>query len=186
MDNVASSPISMHLALVQQCPYKEGIRNKVQVSMTEFMKMREPKVAKLKGGYSSDIILVFETDTLVTLVFDQVSYRWEILGVFQFTQFQVKFRCSNTGIYQYKILLRFVYIKQVVHVYLMKSTLLVILIESHIHWDPAAGKQQLRLITVLNFIQTFWMISQQYQVNYQNSETFGPPLSDFFANFNVL
>ena len=33
--------------------------------------------------------------------------------------------------------------------------------------------KQLRLIVVLNFILTLWMISQQHQVTYQNMESFG-------------
>ena len=39
--------------------YKEGFSQSLQAAATEFKKLREPKVAKFKGGYSSDASLVF-------------------------------------------------------------------------------------------------------------------------------
>ena len=41
--------------------YEEGFSWSLQVVATEFRKSREPKVAKLKGGYSSDASLVFQS-----------------------------------------------------------------------------------------------------------------------------
>ena len=40
--------------------YEEGFSHSLQVAATEFGKLRKPKVAKLKGGYSSDASLVFQ------------------------------------------------------------------------------------------------------------------------------
>ena len=39
--------------------YEEGFSHSPQAAATEFRKLREPKVAKFKGGYSSDASLVF-------------------------------------------------------------------------------------------------------------------------------
>ena len=39
---------------------QEGFGHSLQAAATEFKKLREPKVAKLKGGYSSDASLVFQ------------------------------------------------------------------------------------------------------------------------------
>ena len=41
--------------------YEEGFSHSLQVAATEFHKLREPKVAKLKGGYSSNASLVFQS-----------------------------------------------------------------------------------------------------------------------------
>ena len=41
--------------------FEDGFSHSLQVAATEFQKLREPKVAKLKGGYSSDANLVFQT-----------------------------------------------------------------------------------------------------------------------------
>ena len=41
--------------------YEEGFSQSPQVAATEFWKLREPKVAKLKGGYSSNASLVFQS-----------------------------------------------------------------------------------------------------------------------------
>ena len=41
--------------------YKEGFSYSLQAAATEFHKLREPKVAKLKGDYSSDTSLVFQS-----------------------------------------------------------------------------------------------------------------------------
>ena len=41
--------------------YEEGFSHSLQVVATEFRKLREPKVAKFKGGYSSDASLVFQS-----------------------------------------------------------------------------------------------------------------------------
>ena len=40
--------------------FEEGFSHSLQAVTTEFRKLREPKVAKLKGGYSSDASLVFQ------------------------------------------------------------------------------------------------------------------------------
>ena len=40
--------------------YEEGFSWSLQAAATEFKKLREPKVAKFKGGYSSDTSLVFQ------------------------------------------------------------------------------------------------------------------------------
>ena len=41
--------------------YKEGFSQSLQAAATKFKKLREPKVAKFKGGYSSDASLVFQS-----------------------------------------------------------------------------------------------------------------------------
>ena len=41
--------------------YEEGFSQSLQAAATEFKKLREPKVAKFKGGYSSDASLVFQS-----------------------------------------------------------------------------------------------------------------------------
>ena len=41
--------------------YEEGFSWSLQVAATKFQKLREPKVAKLKEGYSSDASLVFQS-----------------------------------------------------------------------------------------------------------------------------
>ena len=40
--------------------YEEGFSHSMQVAATEFRKLREPKMAIFKGGYSSDASLVFQ------------------------------------------------------------------------------------------------------------------------------
>ena len=41
--------------------YEEGFSQSLQAEATKFKKLREPKVAKFKGGYSSDASLVFQS-----------------------------------------------------------------------------------------------------------------------------
>ena len=41
--------------------YEEGFSQSLQAAATEFKKLHEPKVAKFKGGYSSDASLVFQS-----------------------------------------------------------------------------------------------------------------------------
>ena len=41
--------------------YEEGFSQSLQAAATEFKKLREPKVAKFKAGYSSDASLVFQS-----------------------------------------------------------------------------------------------------------------------------
>ena len=41
--------------------YEEGFSQSLQAAATDFKKLREPKVAKFKGGYSSNAILVFQS-----------------------------------------------------------------------------------------------------------------------------
>ena len=41
--------------------YEEGFSQSLQAVATKFKKLREPKVAKFKGGYSSDASLVFQS-----------------------------------------------------------------------------------------------------------------------------
>ena len=41
--------------------YEEGFSQSLQAAATEFKKLREPKMAKFKGGYSSDASLVFQS-----------------------------------------------------------------------------------------------------------------------------
>ena len=41
--------------------YEEGFSCSLQAAATEFKKLREPKVAKFKGGYSSDASLVYQS-----------------------------------------------------------------------------------------------------------------------------
>ena len=41
--------------------YEEGFSHSLQVAATEFRKLREPKVAKFKGGFSSNASLVFQS-----------------------------------------------------------------------------------------------------------------------------
>ena len=40
--------------------FEEGFSHSLQAAATEFKKLQEPKVAKFKGGYSSDASLVFQ------------------------------------------------------------------------------------------------------------------------------
>ena len=40
--------------------YEEGFSHSLHAAATEFRKLHEPKVAKFKGGYSSDASLVFQ------------------------------------------------------------------------------------------------------------------------------
>ena len=48
-----------HLQL-QKDLFEEGFSYRLQGAPTEFKNLREPKVAKLKGGHSSDTSLVFQ------------------------------------------------------------------------------------------------------------------------------
>ena len=41
--------------------YEEGFSLSLQAAATEFKKLHEPKVAKFKGGYSSDVSLVYQS-----------------------------------------------------------------------------------------------------------------------------
>ena len=41
--------------------YEEGFSHSLQVAVTKFRKLQEPKVAKFKGGYSSYASLVFQS-----------------------------------------------------------------------------------------------------------------------------
>ena len=41
--------------------YEESFSQSLQAAATEFKKLHEPKVAKFKGGYSSDASLVFQS-----------------------------------------------------------------------------------------------------------------------------
>ena len=41
--------------------FEEGFSHSLQVAATKFWKFREPKMAKLKGGYSPDASLVFQS-----------------------------------------------------------------------------------------------------------------------------
>ena len=41
--------------------FKEGFSHSLQAAATEFKKICEPKVAKFKGGYSSDASLVYQS-----------------------------------------------------------------------------------------------------------------------------
>ena len=41
--------------------YEEGFSHSLQAAATEFKKLCEPKVAKFKGGYSSDASLVYQS-----------------------------------------------------------------------------------------------------------------------------
>ena len=41
--------------------YEEGFSWSLHAAATKFKKLREPKVAKFKGGYSSDASLVFQS-----------------------------------------------------------------------------------------------------------------------------
>ena len=41
--------------------YEEGFSQSLQAAATEFMKLHELKMAKFKGGYSSDASLVFQS-----------------------------------------------------------------------------------------------------------------------------
>ena len=41
--------------------YEEGFSHSLQAAATEFKKLQELKVAKFKGGYSSDASLVYQS-----------------------------------------------------------------------------------------------------------------------------
>ena len=51
----------LHLDLQQQVLLHEGLGHSLQAAVTEFKKLWEPKVAKLKGGYSSGASMVFQS-----------------------------------------------------------------------------------------------------------------------------
>ena len=61
--------------------YEESFSHSLQVAATKFRKLREPKVAKFKGGYSSDASLVFQSwlkDTRVYVLECHLS-QWEAI-----------------------------------------------------------------------------------------------------------
>ena len=41
--------------------YEEGLACSLQAAATEFKKLHEPKVAKFKGGYYSDVSLIYQS-----------------------------------------------------------------------------------------------------------------------------
>ena len=41
--------------------YEAGFSSSLQAAATEFKKLHEPKVANFKGGYSSDVSLVYQS-----------------------------------------------------------------------------------------------------------------------------
>ena len=61
--------------------FKEGFSHSIQATATEFRKLREPKVAKFKGDYSSDACLVFQSwlkDICVYVIEHHLS-QWETI-----------------------------------------------------------------------------------------------------------
>ena len=61
--------------------YEEGFRCSLQVAATKFRKLREPKVAKFKGGYSSDASLVFQSwlKDIWVYVLEHCLSQWEAI-----------------------------------------------------------------------------------------------------------
>ena len=41
--------------------YQEGMKNSLQLAATKFCKIWEPKITKLKGGYSSNVSLILQS-----------------------------------------------------------------------------------------------------------------------------
>ena len=61
--------------------FEEGFSRSLQAAATEFKKLREPKVAKFKGGYSSDASLIFQSwlkDIWVYTIEHRLS-QWEAI-----------------------------------------------------------------------------------------------------------
>ena len=61
--------------------FEEGFSRSLQAAATEFKKLREPKVAKFKGGYSSDASLIFQSwlkDIRVYTIEHRLS-QWEAI-----------------------------------------------------------------------------------------------------------
>ena len=50
----------MQLGRQHHLSYKEGLKNNLQLAATEFCKMWDPKIMKLKEGYSSNVSLIFQ------------------------------------------------------------------------------------------------------------------------------
>ena len=61
--------------------YEEGFSHSLQAAATEFRKVREPKVAKFKGGYSSDACLVFQSrlKDIQVYVLEHHLSQWEAI-----------------------------------------------------------------------------------------------------------
>ena len=73
--------------------YEEGFSQSLQAAATEFKKLREPKVAKFKGGYSSDASLVFQSwlkDIGVYTIEHRLSQREAIQLVKDYTSEQAR------------------------------------------------------------------------------------------------
>ena len=49
----------MQLGRQHHLSYQEGLKNGLPLEATEFCKMQDPKITKLKGGYSSNVSLIF-------------------------------------------------------------------------------------------------------------------------------
>ena len=73
--------------------FEEGFSRSLQAAATEFKKLREPKVAKFKGGYSSDASLIFQSwlkDIRVYTIERRLSQREAIQLVKDYTSEQAR------------------------------------------------------------------------------------------------
>ena len=73
--------------------FEEGFSRSLQAAATEFKKLREPKVAKFKGGYSSDASLIFQSwlkDIWVYTIERRLSQREAIQLVKDYTSEQAR------------------------------------------------------------------------------------------------
>ena len=73
--------------------FEEGFSRSLQAAATEFKKLREPKVAKFKGGYSSDASLIFQSwlkDIWVYTIERHLSQREAIQLVKDYTSEQAR------------------------------------------------------------------------------------------------
>ena len=73
--------------------FEEGFSRSLQAAATEFKKLREPKVAKFKGGYSSDASLIFQSwlkDIRVYTIEHRLSQREAIQLVKDYTSEQAR------------------------------------------------------------------------------------------------
>ena len=59
--------------------FEEGFNCSLQLAVTEFRKLREPKVAKLKEGYSSDDSLVYQSWLKAIWVYILEHSHWEVI-----------------------------------------------------------------------------------------------------------
>ena len=79
--------ISKAACMYKKDLFEEGFSCSLQAVATEFKKLHEPKVAKFKGGYSSDASLVYQSwlkDIWVHTIECHLS-QWEVIQLVKIT-----------------------------------------------------------------------------------------------------